>query len=83
MGSVRMLAKSRTARWASRSTRADRILVRVLVGPLCLLTLVIVVSALHTVSALSLGPRHGFYGAVGSQIQALSVLSQALVVTPQ
>jgi Domain of unknown function (DUF4153) len=34
------------ARWADRSTRTDRLLVRLLVGPLCLLTLVIVVSAL-------------------------------------
>ncbi|WP_306204878.1 DUF4153 domain-containing protein [Actinoplanes sp. RD1] len=42
-----LLVLAGAARWAPRSARADRMLVRVVLGALSLLTLVIVASALH------------------------------------
>ncbi|HEX5541583.1 MAG TPA: DUF4173 domain-containing protein [Micromonospora sp.] len=42
-----LLVLAAAARWAPRDTRADRILIRVLLGALALLTLVIVASALY------------------------------------
>jgi hypothetical protein len=42
-----LLVIAAAARWAPRATRADRVLIRVLLGTLAALTLVIVASALH------------------------------------
>ena len=42
-----LLVLAGAARWAPRATRADRVLIRVILGALAALTLVIVASALH------------------------------------
>ncbi|WP_305787308.1 DUF4153 domain-containing protein [Symbioplanes lichenis] len=42
-----LLVLAGAARWAPRDTRADRVLIRVVLGALAVLTLVIVASALH------------------------------------